>query len=445
MLRVLFLCGLGATLATAANAQELVPLPRPSEEIAVPFGGERTIPDDDGGVHVEALRREPPEPLRLPAVDTTGARFLSIYSSRAIEGYEGDHTLSVLALPHPDGLLLYADLDNDEDLGNDGPPRLLTDSSGVATFALVAPNDPLQVTYRRLQHVPAAVRAGFLSPAWFDNMTDEDGHLRPVFASLFGVEGQQGTFLFDDRPSVARGVLRHAGDSLAVGVYDWNVNGRFDDPEDVLLVDLDRDGRLTFQQQDDQVFRLDEVFEVEGRRYRLTYIDPYGRGIRLAQVTEAPTSAYVAERRAAFEAATFEPLRSQPLDSTFWSLTLPTLDGDTLHLASLRGQPFLLNVWGEWCGPCRMEMPSLIQADHMYPAEELQIIGLLSTSDEAAARAYLAEVGASWRQALLTEPFREFFGVRVYSTNVLVPAAGDTATVAATINARFIERWMGRR
>ncbi len=39
--------------------------------------------------------------------------------------------------------------------------------------------------------------------------------------------------------------------------------------------------------------------------------------------------------------------------------TLPSLGGQEVSMAKLRGKVVVLNVWATWCQPCRAEMPSM--------------------------------------------------------------------------------------
>ncbi|NKB68016.1 MAG: redoxin domain-containing protein [Candidatus Latescibacteria bacterium] len=48
----------------------------------------------------------------------------------------------------------------------------------------------------------------------------------------------------------------------------------------------------------------------------------------------------------------------------------------TFDLADYRGRVVLLNVWATWCGPCRYEIPALIQLRQDFKTDEVAIIGV---------------------------------------------------------------------
>ncbi|MBM7518190.1 TlpA disulfide reductase family protein [Nocardioides nitrophenolicus] len=50
--------------------------------------------------------------------------------------------------------------------------------------------------------------------------------------------------------------------------------------------------------------------------------------------------------------------RQQPL-----AISGTTVQGDPLDIADLRGKVVVLNVWWSGCGPCRSEMPMLVEAE----------------------------------------------------------------------------------
>jgi peroxiredoxin len=54
----------------------------------------------------------------------------------------------------------------------------------------------------------------------------------------------------------------------------------------------------------------------------------------------------------------------------------PTMAGDTISLAELRGQAVVLNIWATWCPPCREEMPGLDALQRQYADQGLRVIGV---------------------------------------------------------------------
>ena len=64
------------------------------------------------------------------------------------------------------------------------------------------------------------------------------------------------------------------------------------------------------------------------------------------------------------------------------------LDGSEASSSRLDGVVTVVNVWGSWCGPCRVEAPVLRQVSQQYDDRGVEFLGLNVRDNDAAALAF---------------------------------------------------------
>jgi len=55
---------------------------------------------------------------------------------------------------------------------------------------------------------------------------------------------------------------------------------------------------------------------------------------------------------------------------------LPTVDGNWVDMEKYKGKVVLVNIWATWCGPCREEMPDLIQLQEKFASRGFTIVAI---------------------------------------------------------------------
>jgi thiol-disulfide isomerase/thioredoxin len=72
-------------------------------------------------------------------------------------------------------------------------------------------------------------------------------------------------------------------------------------------------------------------------------------------------------------------------------------DGKTVTLSSLRGKAVVVNFWATWCGPCKIEMPWLVDLQKKYGDQGLQIVGITKDdSNEATIAKFTQKMGVNY-------------------------------------------------
>jgi len=81
--------------------------------------------------------------------------------------------------------------------------------------------------------------------------------------------------------------------------------------------------------------------------------------------------------------------------------TATTTDGRAFDLASYRGKPTVINIFGSWCGPCNEEAPALAAFARAHP--DVGFVGVAVNDTAAAAAAFGRKYGLPYPIVLDTK------------------------------------------
>ena len=98
--------------------------------------------------------------------------------------------------------------------------------------------------------------------------------------------------------------------------------------------------------------------------------------------------------------------------------TLKDMNGTDVKLASFKGKVILLNFWATWCGPCKAEIPSLVELQQQY-GDDLVLLGFSVDDPVEKMRPYAAQYKINYPLLVgngredVQEAFGPLFGIPV--------------------------------
>ncbi len=121
----------------------------------------------------------------------------------------------------------------------------------------------------------------------------------------------------------------------------------------------------------------------------------------------------------------WDPVEGKPVPA--FSLSAP--DGVAMSSEELAGMALAINFWASWCGPCRHEIPLLVERQAELP-EDLLVLAVNLREAEAKIAEFASEV--AMELPIVLDPDGEvadLFGVRGLPTTIFVDPQGNlTAT-----------------
>lgn len=114
----------------------------------------------------------------------------------------------------------------------------------------------------------------------------------------------------------------------------------------------------------------------------------------------------------------------------YTDLTMNNLNGKPVKLSQWvgKGNYVLVDFWASWCGPCRQEMPNVVEAYNRYHAKGFEIVGVSFDQKQASWAAAVKDMGMQWPQMSDLKGWQSaaagIYGIMSIPANVLLDPQG---------------------
>ena len=115
------------------------------------------------------------------------------------------------------------------------------------------------------------------------------------------------------------------------------------------------------------------------------------------------------------------------------AINLPTVKGDSITLASLKGKVVLLDFWASWCGPCRTANRHLVKLYAKYKPQGFEIFSVSVDDNRKSWERAIQKDKITWLQVIDPRNWGAQsainWGISQLPTTFLINKKGDVVAI----------------
>ncbi|MEO6094230.1 MAG: redoxin family protein [Fibrobacteria bacterium] len=332
-------------------------------------------------------------------------RFLTLKGIR-VQG--GDPLLTLALFATGSGDSVYMDINNDEDLANDGPGRFWPKGDSCVTMERMDGGSvPLSLCL-----AGHARHAGSKAEGWENQC---EGMKSSVTAAICKEPPYRVRLLDLSAGTLALpGMPTRPGMGRRIALCDIDGDGRFRfGSGDRLVIDWDGDGILDKSLEGDGVavpaggarFR----FSPDSNTFEIVSVDEKGGFLELRRL---PSFDPAAVSLRAVEGKKAPDIR------------FVNLDGDTLRLSDFKGKKIMIQFWSTLCGPCLEDLSGVREFYKSFGAKNWLILSLTTETDLAEVQQAALKHNMNWMVGMAGPEARRYYPSRPLPLNVKINEQG---------------------
>lgn len=140
------------------------------------------------------------------------------------------------------------------------------------------------------------------------------------------------------------------------------------------------------------------------------------------------------------------------------NFTAQLRDGTAFELSDLQGQYVLLDFWGSWCGPCRVQNPSIVALHQQYGNQQFEdgnglvVVNVGVERDSSRWANAIAKDQLNWRYHIMDQssslkffngPVADLYGIAEVPTSYLIDPQGQI--IGVNMHAEQVARLLDQR